>query len=53
VAGRPVGNVAQLLSAVAALKPGETSDLAITRRDGDQSLSITPGRRPSTIQPPR
>jgi len=53
VAGRPVGNVAQLLSAVAALKPGETSDLAITRRDGNQSLSITPGRRPSTIQPPR
>lgn len=53
VAGRPVVNVAQLLSAVAALKPGEPAALAITRRDGNQSLSVTPGRRPSTPPPSR
>ncbi len=53
VAGRPVSNVSQLLSAVAALKPGEASALAITRRDGNQSLSVTPGRRPLTPQPSR
>jgi Do/DeqQ family serine protease len=45
VAGRPVGNVAQLLSAVAALKPGEAATLSITRRDGATTLDVTPGRR--------
>ncbi len=53
VAGRPVGNVAQLLSAVAALKPGEAATLAVTRRDGNQSLSVTPGRRPASTPPSR
>jgi Do/DeqQ family serine protease len=53
VVGRPVGNVAQLLSAVAALKPGEPAALIVTRRDGSQTLSITPGRRPPAPQPAR
>jgi serine protease DegQ len=53
VVGRPVGNVAQLLSAVAALKPGEPAALVVTRRDGSQNLSVTPGRRPSAPQPSR
>jgi serine protease DegQ len=53
VAGRPVANVAQLLSAVAALKPGEPAALAITRRTGEQSLSVTPGTRPMTRQAAR
>jgi S1-C subfamily serine protease len=45
VAGRQVANVAQLLSAVAALTPGESATLAITRRDGTTTLEVTPGRR--------
>jgi S1-C subfamily serine protease len=53
VVGRPVGNVAQLLSAVAALKPGEPAALIVNRRDGSQTLSITPGRRPPAPQPAR
>ena len=46
VAGRPVKNVSELLSAVAALKPGEPAKLAIERRDQRSELSITPGKRP-------
>ncbi len=53
VAGRPVANVTQLLSAVAALKPGEPAALLVTRRDGSQSLEVTPGRRPVSPQPAR
>ena len=53
VAGRPVANVTQLLSAVAALKPGEPAALLVTRRDASQSLEVTPGRRPVSPQPAR
>ncbi len=53
VAGRPVGNVAELLSAVAALKPGEPAPLGVTRRDGARTLNVTPGRRPMSPQAPR
>jgi S1-C subfamily serine protease len=53
VGGRAVANVAQLLSAVAALKPGEPAALAVTRRDGSQTLNVTPGRRPTSPQPAR
>jgi S1-C subfamily serine protease len=53
VAGRPVANVAQLLSAVAALKPGEPAVFAVTRRAGEQSLNVTPGRRPLSSQAAR
>jgi len=53
VAGRTVGNVAQLLSAVAALKPGEQAALSVTRRGGEQSLSVEPVRRPSAPRPNR
>ena len=53
VAGRSVANVAELLSAVAALKPGEPAALAVTRRDGSLSLSVTPGRRPLSPQAAR
>ena len=45
VAGQPVGNVAQLLSAVAALTPGTPATLDIVRKDGQQRLNITPGKR--------
>ncbi len=46
VGGRSVKNVSELLSAVAALKPGEPAKLAIERRDQRSELSITPGKRP-------
>ena len=45
VAGRPVSNVAQLLSAVAALKPGISAQLEVVRKDGTQAIDVTPGKR--------
>jgi Do/DeqQ family serine protease len=45
VAERDVKNVAELLSAVAALPPGTPADLEIMRRDGKSVLQVTPGRR--------
>jgi serine protease DegQ len=45
VAGQPVGNVAQLLAAVAALTPGTPSTLDVLRKDGQQRVTITPGKR--------
>ncbi len=45
VAGRPVNNVAQLLSAVANLAPGTPASLDVVRRDGKTKVEITPGKR--------
>ena len=45
VAGRPVSNVAQLLSAVAALKPGAPAQLVVVRKEGSQTVEVTPGKR--------
>ena len=45
VAGRPVSNVAQLLSAVANLSPGTPASLDVVRRDGKTKVEVTPGRR--------
>ena len=45
VAGREVGNVAQLLSAVAALKPGTPATLDVVRKDGSSQVKVTPGKR--------
>jgi serine protease DegQ len=45
VAGRQVTNVAQLLSAVAALPPGTPAALDVVRRDGKTKIDVTPGRR--------
>ena len=45
VAGRKVSNVAQLLSAVAALTPGEPAQLDIARKTGSSSVEVTPGKR--------
>lgn len=50
VAGRDVGTVAQLLSAVAALPPGAPATMDVVRRDGKTQLTVTPGRRTT---PPR
>ena len=46
VAGTPVHNVSELLSGVAALKPGVPSKLGLQRQDKQLELDITPGVRP-------
>lgn len=45
VGGRDVSNVAQLLSAVAALPPGTPAPLDVVRRDGTSRIEVIPGRR--------
>jgi Do/DeqQ family serine protease len=47
VAGRPVRNVSELLTAVAALKPGEPARLGLSRSNGPIDMTITPGIRPT------
>ena len=55
VEGRAVNNVAQLLSAVAALKPGAPATLEVVRKDGKTPVKVTPGKRtaPKAQQQPR
>jgi Do/DeqQ family serine protease len=45
VNGQPVGNVSQLLTAVAALKPGTPAPLTVLRGDGPVKIAVTPGKR--------
>ena len=45
VDGNPVGSVSQLLTAVAALKPGASAAMTVLRGDGPVEISITPGKR--------
>jgi Do/DeqQ family serine protease len=45
VAGREVINVAQLLSAVASLKPGTPATLEVVRKEGKSQVQVTPGKR--------
>ena len=46
VDGKTVGNVSQLLTAVAALKPGQAAAFKVQRADKRVELSINPGVRP-------
>ncbi len=46
VGGKSVGNVAELLTRVAALKPGAASKFSLQRRDQKMELDVTPGVRP-------
>ena len=46
VAGKPVRNVSELLSNVAALKPGTAAPFSVLRRDTKVEISVTPGVRP-------
>lgn len=50
VGGQPVGNVSELLSRVAALKPGAPADFALRRGRQDVTIKVTPGVRPSPKQ---
>ncbi|CAN5548301.1 Do family serine endopeptidase [soil metagenome] len=45
VNGQPVGNVNQLLTAVAALKPGTPAPLTVLRGNGPVDIAVTPGKR--------
>ena len=46
VAGKPVGNVAELLSSVAALPPGVAAPFSVLRANHGQEISVTPSQRP-------
>ncbi len=46
VAGKPVGNVPELLSRVAGLKPGASAKFSVLRREKSVELEVTPGVRP-------
>ena len=50
VADKPVGNVSELLSSVASLKPGTPSKFKLIRRDRQVELEVTPGVRPKPQQ---
>jgi serine protease DegQ len=45
VNGKPVNNVSQLLTAVAALKPGTSAPLTVVRKEGQSEIAVTPGKR--------
>lgn len=53
VGGKPVHNVSELLSSVAALKPGTPSKFSLLRQDSSIDTEVTPGvrPRPRRIQP--
>ena len=51
VAGKQVANVADLLSNVAALKPGTPSKFNLLRRDEHIELAVTPSVRPKARRP--
>jgi Do/DeqQ family serine protease len=53
VAGRPIGNVSELLTNVAALKPGTEVPFKLQRRDDRVEVTVTPGLRPKPRQPQR
>jgi Do/DeqQ family serine protease len=53
VAGKQVANVSELLSNVAALKPGAAAKFKVQRRDDAVDVNVTPGLRPKTPRPPQ
>jgi serine protease DegQ len=50
VGGKDVANVSELLSTVAALKPGTATQFRLQRRDDKVEVTVTPGRRPKPKQ---
>ena len=53
VAGKPVASVAELLTAVAVLKPGESAKFGLLRRENKLELGVSPGVRPKPKPVPR
>jgi S1-C subfamily serine protease len=52
VAGKSVASVSELLSSVAALKPGLPVQFKVQRREDASEVSLTPGKRPKPKQLP-
>lgn len=50
VRGQPVTTVPELLSAVAALTPGEAASLDVVRRDGTTQINVVPARRQPIVR---
>ena len=46
VADKPIANVAELLSSVAALRPGTPADFVVMRGDNRLTVPVTPAVRP-------
>ena len=46
VGGKDVGNVSELLSTVAALKPGVATPFKLQRQNDKVEVTVTPGKRP-------
>ena len=46
VSGKEVANVSELLSTVAALKPGNATQFKLQRREDSVDVTVTPGKRP-------
>ena len=53
VAGKPVANVAELLSRVAGLKPAKAAPFSLLRRDQQLELMVSPGVRPKPKPKPQ
>jgi S1-C subfamily serine protease len=53
VGGKAIHNVAELLSQVAALKPGNEATFDIQRASGSTKLLVTPGLRPKPRAQPQ
>jgi serine protease DegQ len=50
VGGKNVANVSELLSTVAALKPGAATQFRLQRREDNVEVTVTPGKRPKPKQ---
>jgi serine protease DegQ len=53
VAGKQVSSVSELLSSVAALKPGTVAKFGLFRRDQVLEADVTPGLRPKPAKAPQ
>jgi serine protease DegQ len=53
VAGRQVSSVSELLSGVAALKPGTVAKFGLFRREQPLNVDVTPGLRPKPAKAPQ
>ncbi|MRD47180.1 S1C family serine protease [Caenimonas koreensis] len=52
VADKEIANVSELLSSVAALKPGAPAKFRVMRKDDTSELNVTPGLRPKPSRTP-
>ena len=53
VGGKAVGNVNQLLAAVAALPPGKNASIGLLRQSSTLELTVVPGVRPKPVETER